>query len=59
MDGICFSGKERGFAMKAKAVLIKRSTVISVFLVGAVIAFCSATNVRAEPIPLEVQAKIV
>lgn len=45
--------------MKAKAVLIKRSTVISVFLVGAVIAFCSATNVRADTIPTEMQAKIV
>jgi hypothetical protein len=54
-----FSGNQMEFTMKAKAVLIKRSTVLSVFLVGAVIAFCSATNVRADPIPLEVQAKIV
>ena len=45
--------------MKAKAVLIKRSTVISVFLVGAVIAFCSATKVHADTIPTEMQAKIV
>lgn len=45
--------------MKAKAVLIKRSTVISVFLVGAVIAFCSASNVRADPISPAVQVKIV
>ena len=34
--------------MKAKAVLIKRSTIWSVLLVGAVVAFCSASNVRAE-----------
>lgn len=45
--------------MKAKAVMIKRSTVISVLLVGAVIAFCSANNVRADPLPLEVQSQIV
>lgn len=45
--------------MKAKAVLIKRSTVLSVFLVGAVIAFCSASNVRADPVPSAVQAKNV
>lgn len=45
--------------MKAKAVLIKRSTVLSVFLVGAVIAFCSASNVRADPILSAVQAKVV
>jgi len=54
-----FSGKELEFTMKAKAVLIKRSTVISVFLVGAVIAFCSATKVHADTIPTEMQAKIV
>ncbi|MBT9611652.1 MAG: hypothetical protein IV108_00090 [Burkholderiales bacterium] len=45
--------------MKAKAVLIKRSTVMSVILIGAVIAFCSASNVRADPISPNVQAKIV
>lgn len=28
--------------MKAKALLIKRSTLLSVLLVGAVIAFCSS-----------------
>ena len=36
--------------MKSQAMIVKRSTLISVLLVGAVIAFCSATNVRAEPI---------
>lgn len=36
--------------MKAKTVRIKRSTILSVLLVGAVIAFCSAGNVRAEPL---------
>jgi len=54
-----FLKNEWELAMKAKAVLIKRSTVISVFLVGAVIAFCSASNVRAEPISSAAQSKIV
>lgn len=57
--GFVFLKKEQEFAMKAKAVLIKRSTVLSVFLVGAVIAFCSASNVRADPVPSAVQAKNV
>ena len=34
--------------MKAQAIAIKRSTLVSVLLVGAVIAICSATNARAE-----------
>lgn len=57
--GFVFLKKEQEFAMKAKAVLIKRSTVLSVFLVGAVIAFCSATKVHADTIPTEMQAKTV
>ncbi len=36
--------------MKAQTVLIKRSTFLSVLLVGAVIAFCVATNERADPL---------
>lgn len=39
--------------MKAKAVLIKRSTLLSVILVGAVIAFCSAGTVRAAPMAFD------
>ena len=34
--------------MKAKTLSIKRSTLVSAFLVGAVIAVCSASEVRAD-----------
>ena len=34
--------------MKPQAIAIKRSTLVSALLVGAVIAICSATNARAE-----------
>lgn len=44
--------------MKAQAVSFKRSTVISLFLVGAVIAFCSANQVQADPITPDLQAKV-
>ncbi len=42
--------------MKTQAIAIKRSTLVSVLLVGAVIAICSATNARAEPCVPDVQA---
>jgi len=45
--------------MKAQAVLIKRSTLLSAFFVGIVIAVSAATNVRAETVPTEAQVKIV
>lgn len=44
--------------MKVKTVSIKRSTWVSVLLVGAVISFCSATSVRADPISPDLQAKV-
>lgn len=44
--------------MKAQTVSIKRSTVVSAFLVGAVIAFCSAGKVHADPITPDLQAKV-
>ncbi len=44
--------------MKVKTVLIKRSTIVSALLVGAVIAFSSASTVRADPITPELQAKV-
>ena len=34
--------------MKAKTLSIKRSTLVSAFFVGAVIAVCSASEVRAD-----------
>ncbi|MHB1231105.1 MAG: hypothetical protein ACYCZQ_00780 [Burkholderiales bacterium] len=43
--------------MKAQTVLIKRSTFLSVLLVGAVIAFCVATNERADPLA-QTQAQV-
>jgi len=44
--------------MKAQTVSIKRSTLVSAFLVGAVIAFCSANKVHADPITPDLQAKV-
>jgi hypothetical protein len=44
--------------MKAPSVSIKCSKVVSAFLAGAVIALCSATNVSADPITPELQAKV-
>jgi hypothetical protein len=44
--------------MNAKSILIKRSTQLSILMVGAVIAFCSASQVRADPISPELQAKV-
>lgn len=44
--------------MKAQTVSIKRSTWVSALLVGAVIAFCSASSVRADPITPEIQARV-
>ena len=40
--------KLNGGFMKPQAIAIKRSTLVSALLVGAVIAICSATNARAE-----------
>lgn len=42
--------------MKAKTILIKRSTLVSAFLVGAVIAVCSAGEVRADTMTSTPQA---
>lgn len=36
--------------MKAQTVSLKRSTLVSVLLVGAVIAFCSIHTAQADPI---------
>ena len=44
--------------MKVQAVSIKPTTLLSGFLVAAVIAICSATNVHADPIPADAQAKV-
>jgi hypothetical protein len=44
--------------MHARTVSIKPSTIVSAVLVGAAILFGSVSEVRAEPIPAEVQAKV-
>jgi len=40
--------------MKARAVLIKRSTIVSALLVGIVIALSAANNAQAETVKTEV-----
>ncbi len=44
--------------MKAQTVSIKRTTLVSAFLVGVVMVFISMSNARANGLPPEVQAKV-
>jgi hypothetical protein len=44
--------------MKAHTVSIKPSTMLSTLLVGAVITFCTISQVRADPISPEVQGRV-
>ncbi len=45
--------------MKAQTVSIRRTTWLSVLLVGAVIAFCSVNNVRADSLPDTLHAQVI
>lgn len=44
--------------MRSQTMSIKRTTLVSTFLVGVVIALTSMSNARADSLPPEVQAKI-
>ena len=43
--------------MKERTVSIKHLKIVSAFLTGALITLCSATNVSADPLTPEIQAK--
>ena len=42
--------------MKAQVIKIRRSTLLSVLLVGLVIAFCGANIVQAAPLTHSIQS---